>query len=120
MRSAEVDAFWEDFRRHEGLDHTHYEATHFRTPPEVADRLLDHTLVGAKRVASGAVHFFGEGGEEPLPQVGDYAVLVDRSKRPRLIWQTTDVTVAPLSSVTKEFVWRDCTGDGDRADTADW
>jgi uncharacterized protein YhfF/DNA-binding CsgD family transcriptional regulator len=116
MRSARSEAFWEEFRRHEGLNTAHYEETKFRTPAGVADRLLDQMLVGAKRVASGALHFFGEGGEEPLPQVGDYAVLVDRQKRPRLIWHTTGITVAPLSSVTDNFVWRDCTGNGDRVE----
>ena len=108
MRSARTEAFWQAFRRHEGINSAHYEATRFRTPPDVADRLLNQMLAGAKRAASG--------GEEPLPQVGDYAVLVDRHDHPQLIWHTTGVTVAPLSSVTDGFVWRDCTGNGDPAE----
>jgi uncharacterized protein YhfF/DNA-binding CsgD family transcriptional regulator len=116
MRSASAEAFWQAFRSHEGLNGAHYEATYFRTPPEVAERLLDLMIAGAMRATVGPTHLFGEGREEPLPQVGDYAVLMDARHRPQLIWRTTGTTVAPLSSVADEFVWRSGQGSGERDD----
>jgi uncharacterized protein YhfF/DNA-binding CsgD family transcriptional regulator len=116
MRSARTEAFWEAFRRHEGLNHAHYQPTLFRTPPEVADRLLTMMSAGTKRATVGPMHYFGEGRDEPMPAAGDYAVLVDRRQRPRLIWRTTSVTAGPLCAVTDEFVWRSGEGTGERED----
>jgi uncharacterized protein YhfF/DNA-binding CsgD family transcriptional regulator len=116
MRSARAEALWDEFRRHEGLNHAHYEATRFRTPPEVAERLLDLMLAGVMRATVGPTRIFGEGRYEPLPEAGDYAVLMDTGNRPQLIWRTTGTTIAPLSSVTDEFVWRSGEGTGERDD----
>src|ERR1700759_4004600 len=99
MRSARTEAFWQAYCRHEGVSGNRYEGTYFRTPTDVADRLLAMVQVGAMRATAGAVTMFGEGQEEPVPVSGEYAVLVDRQQRPRLIWRTTGVSVGPLSSV---------------------
>jgi uncharacterized protein YhfF/DNA-binding CsgD family transcriptional regulator len=114
MRSARTEAFWHSFRQHEGLEQTHYQTTHFRTPPAQADQLLRMMTIGAMRATMGPMHYFGEEREEPVPSVGDHAVLVDRQQRPRLIWRTTAVAIAPLSSVTDDFVWRSGGGNGER------
>jgi uncharacterized protein YhfF/DNA-binding CsgD family transcriptional regulator len=116
MRSARTDAFWNSFRRHEGLGQTNYQATRFRTLPAQADQLLTMMSIGAMRATMGPMYYFGEGREEPVSSVGDYAVLVDRQQRPRLIWRTTGVRLAPLSSVTDEFVWLTGEGNGERPD----
>jgi len=116
MRSARTEAFWQAFCRHEGLSHARYEATYFRTPPDIADRLLTMVCAGTMRATAGPMPIFGEGREEPVPAAGDYAVLVDHQRRPRLIWRTTGVTIAPLSSVSDEFVWRSGQGTGERED----
>ncbi len=114
MRSARTEAFWHSFRQHEGLEQPHYQTTHFRTPPAHADRLLTMMTIGAMRATMGPMHYFGEDRDEPVPSVGDHAVLVDRHRRPRLIWRTTAVAIAPLSSVTTDFVWRSGEGNGER------
>ena len=116
MRSARTDALWRSFCRHEGIAGTHHEVVQFREPSSVADRLIDEMLAGAKRVATGAMHFFGEDGKEPVPRAGDPAILLDSHKRARLIWHTTGITVGPLSSVPDIHVWHDSTGNGDRAE----
>lgn len=116
MRSAQTEDYWRSFQRHMGVNHTDYRATHFRTEPDAADRLLENILAGAMRAATGPRHFFEAGRHERMPTIGDYTILLDGAKRPRLIWQTTGVSVAPLSSVDEAFVWRDGIGDGDRAE----
>jgi uncharacterized protein YhfF len=116
MRSARTEAFWQTFRRHEGLNSAHYEATHFRTPPDVAKSLLDLMLAGVMRATVGPIQLFGDGREEPLPEAGDYTVLLDIHRRPQLIWRTTGTTIGPLSSATDEFVWRSGESTGERQD----
>ena len=66
------------------------------------------------RAATGPIYFFENERFEPMPEIGDHALLMDSSECPRLIWRTTNWSVAPLSSVGEEFVWRDGIGDGDR------
>jgi uncharacterized protein YhfF len=114
MRTAKTQTFWETFRRFEGLNSDAYAVTFFRTSPTVADDLLSLIVAGAKRATAGPMHYFGEGREEPLPIVGDYTVLLDRHRNPRLIWCTTQLSVAPLSSVTASYAWTDGDGGGER------
>ena len=116
MRSARAEAYWQAFRRHEGIDSSHYEATYFRTPPEVADRLLELMIAGVMRATAGPIHIFGPGREEPVPEAGAYAVLLDSHDRPQLIWRTTGASVGPLSSVTDGFIWQSGEGNGERGD----
>jgi DNA-binding CsgD family transcriptional regulator/uncharacterized protein YhfF len=116
MRPEQAEAFWQAFRRHQGLNSAQYQATHFRTAPEVADRQLDGMLAGAVRAATGPLFFFENGRYETMPPPGDHVVFLDSRQRPRLIWRTTNASVAPLSSVTDGFVWRNGLGNGDRAE----
>src|SRR5919202_885726 len=116
MRTRETEAFWRAYRRHEGLEHARYQPTHFRTEPAAGERLAAMIAAGAKRAVTAPLRYFGEGGEEPLPAAGDHALLLDHRRRPRLIWRTTSVAVAPLAAVTEEFIWRDGDGGSSRAE----
>jgi uncharacterized protein YhfF len=116
MRSARAEAYWQAFRRHEGINSSHYEATYFRAPPEVADSLLELMIAGVMRATAGPIHIFGPEREEPVPEAGAYAVLLDSHDRPQLIWRTTGASVGPLSSVTDGFIWQSGEGSGERED----
>ena len=116
MRSARAEAYWQAFRRHEGINTSQYEATYFRTPPEVADSLLELMIAGVMRATAGPMHIFGPGREEPVPAAGAYAVLLDTHERPQLIWRTTGASVGPLSAVTDRFIWQSGEGNGERED----
>lgn len=114
MRSARTEAFWQAFRCHIGADDPRHQVTYFRTSPEATEKLIAMIVAGAMRAVAGVMHYFGEGREEPLPTTGDYALLLDSRRRPRLIWRTTGVSVGPLSSVSTHHVWADGLGRGDR------
>jgi DNA-binding CsgD family transcriptional regulator/uncharacterized protein YhfF len=73
-------------------------------------------VAGVMRATVTPIHIFGPGREEPVPETGDYAVLIDTYHRPQLIWRTTGTSVKPLSSVTEEFVWQSGQGSGERED----
>lgn len=105
-RSARTDQLWSKFRHDEGLASERYLVTHFRLTSERAGEALARIFAGATRALVAPVHFFGHHREEPLPQTGDYTVLVDHGSRPRVIWRTTGVKVASLSDVENTFVWQ--------------
>jgi uncharacterized protein YhfF len=82
---------------------------------ELADELIELVLLGPKRATAGAVAEYDADGD-PIPEVGDQAIVTDGSMRPRLVFETTEVRVGPLSSVDEQFAWDE--GEGDR--TRDW
>lgn len=82
---------------------------------ELADELIALVLHGPKRATAGAVAEY-EADDEPIPAVGDLSIVTDGSMRPKVVLETTDVRVGPLSSVDDQFAWDE--GEGDR--TRDW
>ena len=110
------EAYWQAFRRHEGMNSSRYEVTSFKTPREVAESLLELMIAGVMRATASPMPIFGPRHEEPVPEVGDYAVLLDTHNRPQLIWRTTGVSVGPLSAVTDRFIWQSGEDSGERED----
>lgn len=72
MQSERTEAFWQAFRRHEGINQAHCMETWFATPPDVADRLLAMMAAGAMRANFGPVQLRSPRHAEPLPVAGDY------------------------------------------------
>jgi uncharacterized protein YhfF len=114
-RSAETDAFWQEFRRYAGLDHDNYVVGSFGDSPEMATELADLVIAGIKRATASLARDYCEG-REPMPQPGDFVIMLDGVGRPRFIWRTNEVTIKPLSQVDEAFAWDE--GEGDR--TRDW
>ena len=97
-RSAQIDAFWQAFRRHTGLDHDHYVVGSFGDNPKMATELADLVIAGIKRATASLARDYGEG-RESIPRPGDFVMMLDGKGRPRFIWRTTEVTIKPLSQV---------------------
>ena len=53
------------------------------------------------------------GEEEPLPQPGDYSVILDSKDEAICIIQTTKTTVVPFNEVSEEHAYKE--GEGDRS-----
>jgi uncharacterized protein YhfF len=81
----------------------------------MATELADLVMAGIKRATASLARDYGEG-REPMPQPGDFVIMLDGVGRPRFIWRTTEVTIKPLSQVDEAFAWDE--GEGDR--TRDW
>jgi uncharacterized protein YhfF len=113
QRTPAIEACWAAFRAAAGIDHDRYVVVQMGDSPQLADELLDLMLVGRKRATASLARDFE--GEEPLPEVGDHVVVVDRAGAPRCIWRTTEVTVKPLEEVDDAFAWDE--GEGDRSRT---
>ena len=109
MREEEL---WKAYCEKENIDiDTPYEAWEFGDAP---DKLADLVLREIKTAtASGYDLYFIEGEEEPLPQPGDYSVILNSKDEAVCIIQTTKTTVVPFDEVSEEHAYKE--GEGDRS-----
>lgn len=86
-----------------------YEAWAYGGDPDELARL---TLAGIKTATAGAGPLYGLEGE-PLPQAGEYSVILDSRGEAVCVIRTTRVYTAPFDRVSAEQAWRE--GEGDRS-----
>jgi uncharacterized protein YhfF len=89
-----------------------YTVFRFGDSDELADELVALILAGKKRATTSLVRDFTSLGQ-PLPEPGNFGVVVDGRNAPRCVIRTTDVSVKPLREVDEDFA-RD-EGGGDRS-----
>jgi uncharacterized protein YhfF len=111
-RTPAIREFWGAYRAAAGLTHDRYAVVRLGDSPELAIELIELTLAGTKRATACLAREFAQTGE-PLPQPGDYVVVVDGAHDPRCVWRTTEVTIKPLIEVDDAFAWDE--GEGDRS-----
>jgi uncharacterized protein YhfF len=117
-RTPATGQFWAAYKAAAGLTHERYTVVQPGDSPELAIELTELMLAGTKRATASLVRDFESEGE-PLPQPGDYVVVVDGAHTPRCIWQTTEVTIKPLIEVDDAFAWDEGEGDRSRASWLD-
>jgi uncharacterized protein YhfF len=88
----------------------------FAFPGPLRDQLVAAILNGAKTSTTGLVADY-EHEREPLPEVGERAVVIDSAERAVAVIETTEVRVVPLSQVDLGHVIDE--GEGDRS-VAEW
>jgi uncharacterized protein YhfF len=71
----------------------------FGEDPEMADRLIDLVLSGAKRATTGVEQDYTDQ-DEPLPQVGELSIILDGAGVPRALVREMDVQVLPFGQVS--------------------
>ncbi|MBE6133453.1 MAG: ASCH domain-containing protein [Erysipelotrichaceae bacterium] len=86
-----------------------YEAWAFGGAP---DKLAKLVLKGIKTATCSAYELY-QVENEPIPQVGDYSVILDSKDNAVCIIQTTKIYIAPYSSCSKEHAYKE--GEGDRS-----
>ncbi len=118
MAAAEhpsVAAMWADYLRSSGLDPaTRYASWRFSDNARDANQLVRLVLAGKKRATAPSVWEL-EGRGEPVPRVGDHAVVTDGAGVARCVVRTTRVTVVPFGEVSAEFAATEGEGDGSLA-----
>lgn len=106
-----IEAFWQAFCKESGTDvHTHYEAWAFGGAP---DKLAELVLRGIKTGTASAAELYALDEEEPMPQVGDYSVVLNSRDEPVCIIRTAKVTVLPFEEVSAHHAYAE--GEGDRS-----
>ena len=103
MRAEEL---WKAYCEKENIDiDTPYEAWGFGDAP---DQLADLVLTGIKTATASAYDlYFMEGEEDPLPQSGDYSVILNSKDEAVCVIQTTKTTVVPFDEVSKEHAYKE-------------
>ena len=81
---------------------------------ETPDYLAQLVVDGVKTATCSAYEFYETEGE-PLPQVGEYSIILNSKDEPVCIIQTVDVQIMPFYEVPEEFAYAE--GEGDRSYT---
>lgn len=127
-RAERIQDFWETARGRAGLakvavvtgpmwaEAVAPPAWSFGDAPGLADELLGLVLQGTKTATSSLAWEY-EGGEEPLPAVGDLSILLDGAGEPRALIRTTEVRTVPFDAVDEDFAYDE--GEDDRT-LASW
>jgi uncharacterized protein YhfF len=114
-KTPATDEFWTKFVTATDNVAADYTVVAFGDTAAMADELIALVISGKKRATASLLRDY-EAGVEPVPQAGDFVVVVDGGGRPRCIWRTTQIVVKPLNEVDDAFAWDE--GEGNR--TRDW
>ena len=98
----------EELWKRSGITGT-YEAWAFG---EAADKLAELVIRGIKTATCSAYDLYGIEGE-PVPEAGEYSVILDSKDEAVCIIRTTKVTVIPFNAVSEEHAFKE--GEGDRS-----
>ncbi len=99
------------FVRESGLDIPKYDAYYYGYP-EQADEILAALLRGDKRATTGLKCLY-ELENEPLPQVGQYSVILDSHGLPRCITRISNVEITRFRDISEEYAFIE--GEGNKS-----
>ena len=103
-----VQQFWDDFcveNQMEGIEYK--DAFQFGAS---ADWLADLVVEGKKTATTSGFVFY-ELEKEPIPQAGEYYIVLDGQEKPVAVIQIQSVEVLPMNEVTEEFALAEGEGD---------
>ncbi|KAB2335616.1 ASCH domain-containing protein [Bacillus mesophilum] len=105
-----TDVFWNEYCSLHQLENVTYkDAFQFGAEP---DWLAD-LVVNGKKTATTSGHVFYELENEPVPQAGEYSIVLNSSDEPVAIIKIDSVEVLPMDEVSEEFAIAE--GEGDYA-----
>ena len=99
------------FVRESGLDIPEYDAYYYGYP-EAADEILAALLRGDKRATTGLKCLY-EIENEPLPQVGQYSVILDSKGLPHCITRIINIEITKFRDISEEYAFIE--GEGDKS-----
>jgi len=114
--SHAISAFWEACLDYLPVEKTAGfqdipEAWGFGDGPRMADELGALVLEGKKTATCGILWEY-EAESEPLPQPGEYSIILDGEEKPICLVETTEVRVLPYDQVDAQFAYEE--GEDDR------
>lgn len=107
-----ISEFWNHARTEiAGLPEELPEAWPFGATPAHADELLALVLAGTKTGTASSLWDYEATGD-PLPQPGEFSIILDGAGAPRAIIKTTHLEIVPFDQVTAEHALAE--GEGNR------
>ncbi|MDE7261709.1 MAG: ASCH domain-containing protein [Oscillospiraceae bacterium] len=104
-----AEQMWAAFAAAKRLEEADYDAWAFGDDAGTLARLV---LEGVKTATSSAFPLYGLEGE-PLPEAGEYSVILDGREEAVCVIRTERVSVVPFRDVSAEHAYRE--GEGDRS-----
>ncbi len=110
----EVNTFWKAFcaENSSPAEADEFSAWSFGDHPDLADELAGLVKRGIKTATCCSLLEIQAVGE-PVPQVGDFSVILDGQGKPVCIIRTDDVCIIPFNEVGAEFAFEE--GEDDRS-----
>ncbi|MCU7208564.1 ASCH domain-containing protein [Turicibacter sp. 1E2] len=102
------DELWEAYRFVNPMIGDTYQAWSFGVE---ADELAN-LVVSGQKCATSSLYVWYERGEERLPQVSDYNIILNGREEAVCIVETIKVSIVPFNEVTEEHAFKE--GEGDR------
>ena len=104
-----AEQLWTEFAAANGLQHTDYDAWAFGDDADTLARLV---LEGVKTATASAFPLYELEGE-PLPEAGEYSVILDGQEEAVCVIRTERVEIIPFLDVGADHASRE--GEGDRS-----
>lgn len=103
--------YWQEFcRKNEIHDELDFEAYNFGDSPILADKLADLVLRGKKTATSSGLALYEIEGDD-LPQIDDYAVILNSHGEPICVIQTKTVEILDFGNVSAKQAKQEGEGD---------
>ena len=99
---------WEIYSRQRNI-HAEYDAWSFGDDPDILAQLV----LSGKKTATASLHLWYDLEGEPLPEAGQYSVILDTRDDAVCIIKTQKVFVVPFRDVDAVQAWKE--GEGDRS-----
>lgn len=106
LMNEETIKYWQDFcQKHQLPQNTPVTAWSFGT---TSDKLANLVKQGLKTATTSAYELYTK--DEPLPQVGDWNIILDQAARPVCVVQDKVVEIIPYEQISAEHAYHE--GDG--------
>ena len=106
-----IGEYWQRFCKQHKIDlKTPYTAWAFGTTDEEANRLADLVNRKIKTATTSAYELYGD---EPLPKVGEYNIILNSAEEPVCVVQTKVVEIVPYEQISVEHAYHE--GEGNRS-----
>ncbi|SDN66489.1 ASCH domain-containing protein [Alkalicoccus daliensis] len=106
--NQKAQTYWNEFWQEKDTS-AKVTAEQFGAEPDYLAQLV----IEGTKTATCSGHIFYEIENEPLPEVGQYMIVLNSEDQPVAIIQTTEVTLTPMNQVSEEFA--EAEGEGDKS-----
>ena len=100
---------WDLFSRQFHVAQSSFDAWAFGAEPD----LLAHLVLSGEKTATASAHPLYALEDEPIPEVGEYSVILDSREEALCVIRTTKVTLIPFCDVPASHAYKE--GEGDKS-----
>lgn len=106
--NKQAKAFLEAYKKEVGLDDIQANAWQFGTVPDELAKLV----IDGKKTGTCSLYKLYEIEGEPVPQVGQYQIILNSRDEPVVMIRTHTIDIMPMNEVSEEFALSEGEGDG--------